>query len=70
MPGTDHALCVEQNRMNAPRVLRPIEGDFIAQVRVAGDFPGASKSVVPTRQAFHGAGLLLWQDATDRRDKP
>jgi RNA polymerase sigma factor (sigma-70 family) len=63
LPGTDHALCVEQNRMNAPRVLRPVEGDFIAQVRVAGDFPGGSKSVVATRHAFHGAGLLVWQDA-------
>src|SRR5262249_47983033 len=25
VPGSDHALCIEQNRMNAPRVLRDIE---------------------------------------------
>jgi hypothetical protein len=63
VPGTDHALCIEQNRMNAPRVLRNVEGDFIAQVKVTARFPAWVKSVVPTRGPFHGAGLLLWKDA-------
>jgi RNA polymerase sigma factor (sigma-70 family) len=62
LPGTDHALCVEQNRMNAPRVLREVEGDFIAQVKVSGAFPKGARSAVPTRGPFHGAGLLLWQE--------
>jgi regulation of enolase protein 1 (concanavalin A-like superfamily) len=63
VPGTDHALCVEQNRLNAPRVLRPVEGDFIVQVRVSGKYPFGGKSLVDTRRPFHGAGLLLWKDA-------
>jgi RNA polymerase sigma factor (sigma-70 family) len=62
VPGSDHALCIEQNRMNAPRVLREVEGDFIVQVKVSGEYPNGSVSVVPSRRSFHGAGLVLWQD--------
>jgi RNA polymerase sigma factor (sigma-70 family) len=62
LPGKDHALCIEQNRMNAPRVLRDIQGDFIAQVKVSGDYPKAAESVVGTRRPFHGAGMLLFVD--------
>src|SRR5581483_5281963 len=60
---TDHALCIEEDRMNAPRVVRPVEGDFIIQVRVAGTFPPPGRSLVPTRRPFYGAGLLVWKDA-------
>jgi RNA polymerase sigma factor (sigma-70 family) len=63
VPGTDHALCVEQNRLNAPRVLRPVEGDFVLQVKVSGKYPPGGRSLVSTRRPFHGAGLLLWKDA-------
>jgi len=62
VPASDHALCVEFGRMNAPRVLRDVEGDFQVQVRVSGAFPDGAQSVVKDRNAFHGAGLLLWQD--------
>jgi RNA polymerase sigma factor (sigma-70 family) len=62
VPNTDHALCVERDQMNAPRVLRDVEGDFIAQVRVSGPFPEGAESVVKGRRPFHGAGLLLWLD--------
>jgi RNA polymerase sigma factor (sigma-70 family) len=62
LPGRDYALCIEQNRMNAPRILRDVEGDFIAQVKVSGHFPQRAKSLVPTRGPFHGAGLLLLKD--------
>jgi RNA polymerase sigma factor (sigma-70 family) len=65
VPGTDHALCIEQKRMNAPRVLRPVEGDFIVQVKVSGTYPVGGKSLVGTRRPFHGAGLLLWKDANN-----
>jgi regulation of enolase protein 1 (concanavalin A-like superfamily) len=62
VPGTDHALCIERHQMNAPRVLRAVEGDFIVQVKVSGEYPNGSTSVVEGRRAFHGAGLVLWQD--------
>ncbi|QJW99880.1 hypothetical protein FTUN_7503 [Frigoriglobus tundricola] len=62
IPGKDHALGVERGQMNAPRVLRDVEGDFIAQVRVSGEFLQGAESVVANRRPFHGAGLLLWHD--------
>jgi RNA polymerase sigma factor (sigma-70 family) len=61
VPGKDHDLGVERKRMNAPRVLREIEGDFIVQVKVSGTF----KPVDPDtdqRAAFQGAGLLVLDD--------
>jgi RNA polymerase sigma factor (sigma-70 family) len=63
VPGGDHDLGVERGLMNSPRVLRPVEGDFIAQVRVSGTFPTRDKSNTNERAPFHGAGLLLWKDA-------
>src|SRR5438105_10834253 len=62
LPGTDHGLSVEQNRMGSPRVLQEVAGDFIVQVKVCGEFPQGATSLIETRRAFYGAGLLLWQD--------
>lgn len=62
IPGTDHALCVERRQMNAPRVLQEVTGDFVAQVKVSGDFPRGTKGMVSSRLAFQGAGLVLMQD--------
>jgi len=61
VPGTAHDLSVELQRMNAPRVLRGVEGDFVVQVRVDGDL-SPNKSLIQERAAFHGAGLLLMKD--------
>src|SRR5262245_4751159 len=62
IPGKDHALAFERNQMNAPRVLRDVEGDFVVQVKVSGDYPAGAMSVVETRRPFHGSGLLVWSD--------
>src|SRR5262249_28126420 len=63
VPGTEHNLIVEQRGpMNAPRVLHEVEGDFVLQVRVSGDFPAGAKGVTDQRKPFHGAGLLIYQD--------
>jgi regulation of enolase protein 1 (concanavalin A-like superfamily) len=62
VPGTDHSLGFERGQMNAPRVLRAVEGDFIAQVKVSCEFPSGATSLLPTRRPFHGAGFLLWLD--------
>jgi regulation of enolase protein 1 (concanavalin A-like superfamily) len=62
IPGVDHALGFERGQMNAPRVLRAVEGDFIAEVKVSGPFPAGAASLVTARRPFHGAGLLIWQD--------
>ena len=62
IPGTVHALSAERGQTNAPRVLREVEGDFIAQVKVSGVCPPRSSSLVPARRPFRAAGLLIWLD--------
>ena len=62
VPGSAHDLSVEIKRMNAPRVVQDIEGDFIAQVRVHATHSPAGESVIPGRLAYNGAGLLLFGD--------
>jgi regulation of enolase protein 1 (concanavalin A-like superfamily) len=64
VPGKPHLLSAEAKnlRMNAPRVLRNVQGDFEARARVVGTIRPAN---VPTASyaPYHGAGLLVWQDA-------
>lgn len=61
VPGKPHDLSAEIGRMNAPRVLRDVEGDFVAEVKVSGTFrPG--EPAIPGRLAYHGAGLLAMKD--------
>ncbi len=49
-----------QERESAPRLLRDVEGDFVVQVRVAGEFrPGAGP------RGFCSAGILLVDATTD-----
>lgn len=62
VPGTDHALALERGQMNSPRLLRDVEGDFVAQVRVSGTFKPSQNSTVKGRTPFVGAGLLLMAD--------
>jgi regulation of enolase protein 1 (concanavalin A-like superfamily) len=62
-PRKGHGLEAEGNSLNAPRVLREIEGDFIADLRVAGTFKPTGPTANPNVRPFVGAGLLLWSDA-------
>src|SRR5262245_57498798 len=58
VPGSHHDLYVR--KLNAPRVLREVEGDFVAQVKVTADWkPGARLPKVST-VPYNGAGLLVW----------
>jgi regulation of enolase protein 1 (concanavalin A-like superfamily) len=61
VPGMDHRLGIEVGRMNAPRLLRDVEGDFIVEVRVRGEFHPSVESA-HEQFAFVGAGLLLMND--------
>ncbi len=62
VPGKDHDLAIERNLMNSPRLLRDVEGDFVAQVRVRGIFRPSKESTSAERLPFVGAGLLLMAD--------
>ena len=62
LPGKPHALCIERDQMNAPRVLRQMTGDFVAKVKVIGNFPKGAESQIENRRAFHSAGFVLAMD--------
>jgi hypothetical protein len=61
VPGEGHELDVKKGRLNAPYLLRNIEGDFAAQVRVGADFRHAE---LVGRGVERGAGLLLVDEKT------
>ncbi len=69
VPGSLHDLYPLQKdkkkRLNAPRVLQQVKGDFVATVKVTADWkPGDAlpgSSTVP----YNGAGLLVWAEEDD-----
>jgi len=62
VPGRPHILSAEIGRVNAPRVLRELKGDFDVKVRVTGtDHPGG-RATTSQYAPYHGAGILVWQD--------
>jgi regulation of enolase protein 1 (concanavalin A-like superfamily) len=62
VPGSLHDLNAEIGKLNAPRVMQDVEGDFVVQVRVRGELkpegPGTRHDALP----YNGAGLVLWLD--------
>ncbi len=48
--------------MNAPRLLQEVTGDFDVQVKVSGVIDAGATSAVTGRNAFQGAGLVVWID--------
>lgn len=67
LPAKEHALAspVRQPRgaENAPRVLREVEGDFVAVVRVA--FPLPARGPAEKGKFACAGGLLAWVDQND-----
>ncbi len=62
VPRTPHDLTAELGRLNAPRVLQDVEGDFTARVKVCGTLRPAAAPSVPGHVAYQAGGLLLWAD--------
>ena len=63
VPGTRHDLVGATGRMNAPRVMREVDGDFVITVKVVGAFRPGGKSTNPKGVPFNGAGIVVWSDA-------
>jgi regulation of enolase protein 1 (concanavalin A-like superfamily) len=61
VPGSIHDLN-PRTGMQAPRVLKTVKGDFVAQIKVTGDFKPGEKAADAEHSSFNGAGLLVWQD--------
>ena len=62
IPGTPHLLAPERGKMNAPRVVSPVAGDFVATVRVEGQFRPSRETTMKSLSPREAAGLLLWKD--------
>lgn len=62
VPARLHDLNPRNGKLNAPRVLQQVEGDFVVQVKVFGKLEPGANSTAPRSVPFNGAGLLLWAD--------
>ncbi len=63
IPGTAHVLAPERDKMNAPRVVSPVRGNFVVTVRVDGTFNPRAPSTVKGLSPRQTGGLILWKDA-------
>ena len=63
VPGTYHDLNPDSGKLDAPRVMREVEGDFVVTVKVAGDYKPTGKSTNAKGVPYNGAGFILWHDA-------
>ena len=63
VPAGTHDLWPEGQKVNAPRLVQPIRGDFTVQVKVIGSMmPKEGTEVAGRELAFRAATLLIWQD--------
>lgn len=59
MPGTDHDYDPLRKRLNAPRILREVEGEFDMQVRIRIDCPPSAKSTAKGHPPCVSAGFIM-----------
>jgi regulation of enolase protein 1 (concanavalin A-like superfamily) len=62
VPGTPHNLVADSGQLNAPTVLSPDRGEFIATVKVNGSVQPGPDTAIADDLPYNGAGLLLWVD--------
>jgi regulation of enolase protein 1 (concanavalin A-like superfamily) len=64
VPGFDnpHDLGPELGNTTAPRVVQPVAGDFVIQVKITGEFEPGDESTQPGRTGYTGAGLVVFAD--------
>ena len=65
VPGAYHDLWPDQMKVNAPRVLRDVQGDFTVTVKVSQLTPPQKGTVLPglaSSVPFHAGSLLVWLD--------
>lgn len=63
VPGAWHDLNPDNGKLNAPRVVREVEGDFVVKVKVEGEFKPGGKSTNPRGVPYTGAGIIVWSDS-------
>ncbi len=62
VPGSLHDLGADDGQANAPVVLAPARGEFIAMVKVSGEVRPGPEPAVADGPAYSGTGLLIRAD--------
>lgn len=65
IPAAHHTLTTSPTRKNAPRVVRDVDGDFTATVRVAAGLPENPASDLPGVDPGVAVGLVVWAGEAD-----
>jgi regulation of enolase protein 1 (concanavalin A-like superfamily) len=65
IPNTHHDLNADNDKLNAPRILREVNGDFTIAVKVGGDFKPSAVSTNPKAVPYIGGGIVVWQDSNN-----
>jgi|SRR5579883_1187298 len=63
LPAAHHTLTTTPTSKNAPRVVRDVDGDFTATVRVEAKLPENPTSDLPGVDPGVAAGLVVWADS-------
>ena len=63
IPNTLHDLNADNDKLNSPRVVREVVGDFSVTVKIAGDFKPTLKLTNPKAVPYEAAGIYVWQDS-------
>jgi hypothetical protein len=59
IPGTHHDLNADNDKLNGPRVVKEVTGDFTITVKVLGEFKPNSESTNSKAVPYEGAGILV-----------
>lgn len=63
VPGTWHDLNPHVNKLNSPRLVRTVEGDFSITVKVSGEFKPLGKKQNPVSVPTTGGGIVVWNNS-------
>jgi regulation of enolase protein 1 (concanavalin A-like superfamily) len=63
VPGTWHDLNPDTGKLNSPRIVKEMDGDFAVTVKVTGDFKPGGTSTNPKGVPYNGGGILIWSDS-------
>ncbi len=62
-PGSWHDLNPHVNKLNAPRVVQTVDGDFSITVKVAGEFKPTGQPQNPRSVPSNGGGIIVWNNS-------
>lgn len=63
IPGTWHDLNPHVNKLNSPRVVQTVEGDFSITVKVGGNFTPGGQPQNPKSVPSNGGGIIVWNNS-------